>query len=216
MTSSLNVRLPGQKSSTIQDTTQTFLGIIIWNHNSKLYFTTLLDSLKDVTDKCYIFRAYKNPDGSMKNATGFLPGPLLQSHGLMKAIQEVLQMACGFSVEQSQAYNLHSPRHLLPKVSATRGEPGTCWCEIGRWSHSVAQLPALRPETNMLRKHRARVSTFPDLYAKDNATQRPLAILGRQMKALRDFSIKCGPATSMHGNLQNLTKFKTTDGPHED
>ena len=24
--------------------------------NSKLYVTTLLDSLKDVTDKCYIFR----------------------------------------------------------------------------------------------------------------------------------------------------------------
>jgi len=71
--------------------------------NSKLYFTTLSDSLKDVTDKCYIFRAYKSPDSSVKNATGFLPGPLLQSQGLMKDIQEVLQMACGFSVEQSQA-----------------------------------------------------------------------------------------------------------------
>jgi len=82
--------------------------------NSKLYFTILLDSLKDVTDKCYIFGAYKSPDGSVKNATGFLPGPLLQSHGLMNAIQEVLQTACGFSVEQSQAYTLHSPRHFLP------------------------------------------------------------------------------------------------------
>jgi len=57
----------------------------------------------------------------------------------------------------------------------------------------VAQLPALRPETNMLRKHRARVSTLPDLYAKNNATKRLLAILGSQMKALRDFSVKCGP-----------------------
>ena len=152
----------------------------------KLYSTTLLDSLKDVTDKCYIFRAYKSPDGSVKNATGFLPGPLLQSHGHMKAIQEVLQMACEFSVEQSQGYTLHSPRHFLPEVSAARGEPGTCRCEIGRWSQSVAQLPALRPETNMLRKHRARASTLPDLYAKNNATQRPLAILGRQLKALRD------------------------------
>ena len=99
--------------------------------NSKLYFTTLLDSLKDVTDKCYIFRAYNCPDGSVKNATGFLPGPLLQSHGIMKAIQEVLQTACGFSVEQSQACSLHSPRHFLAEVSAARGEPGTCPCEIG-------------------------------------------------------------------------------------
>ena len=96
----------------------------------------------------------------------FPPGPLLQSHGLMKAIQEVLQMASGFSVEQSQAYPLHSPHHFLPEVSAARGDPGTYWCTMGRWSHSVAQIPALRPETNMLRKHRARASTLPDLYAK--------------------------------------------------
>jgi len=149
--------LSKQKSSTIQDATQTFLGTIIWNF--KLYFTTLLDSLKDVTDKCYIFRAYKSPDGSVKNATGFLPGPLLQSHGLMKAIQEVLQITCGFSVEQSQVYTLHSLRDFLPEVSAARGEPGTCQCEIGRWSHSVAQLPAVEPETNMSRKHRTRSST---------------------------------------------------------
>jgi len=48
--------------------------------NSKLYFSTLLHSLKGVTDNCYIFRAYKNPDNSVKNATGFLPGPLLRSY----------------------------------------------------------------------------------------------------------------------------------------
>jgi len=119
--------------------------------NSKLYFTTLWNSLKDVTDNCYFFRAYKIPDGSVKNATAFLPGPLLQSHGLMKAIQEVSQMACGFLVEQSQAYTQHSPRHFLPEISVARGEPGTCRCKIGRWSHRVAQLPALRPETNMLK-----------------------------------------------------------------
>jgi len=138
--------------------------------NSKLYFTTLLYSLKDVTDKCYIFRAYKSPDGSVKNATGFLPGPLLQSHGLMKAIHQGLQMDCGFLVEQSQAYTLHSPRHFLPEVSAARGEPGICRCEIGRRIHSVDQLPALRPETNMLQKHRARASTLPDSYARNKAT----------------------------------------------
>ena len=183
----------------------------------KLYSTTLLDSLKDVTDKCFIFRAYKSPDGSVENATGFLPGPLLQSHGLMKAIQEVLQMARGFSVEQSQAYTLHSPRHFLPEVSAARGEPGTCRCEIGRWSHSVAQLPAFRPETNMLRKHTAMVSTLLDLYAKNNATQRPLMILRRQMESLWDFAVTCGPGKfPMHGGLQNLSKLKATGGLHED
>ena len=144
--------------------------------------------------------------------------PLLaQSHELMKTIQESLQMSYGSSVEQSQAYALHSSRHFLPEVSAEQGEPGTCQFQIGRWSHSVAQLPALGPETSMLRKHRARVSALPDLYAKNDATKRPLAILGKQMKALRDFSVKCGSGKlPMHGGLQNLTKFKTMGGPHED
>jgi len=81
----------------------------------------------------------------------------------------------------------------------------------------TARLPALRPETSMMRKHRARASTLPDLYAKKNSTQRPLDILRRQMKVLREFSFKCGPGKlHMHAGHQNLTKFKTTVGPHED
>ena len=79
------------------------------------------------------------------------------------------------------------------EVSAARGEPGTCRCEIGRWSHSVAQIPALRSETSMLRKHRARVSTLPNLYARNNATQRHLVILRRQIKSLCNFAVKYGP-----------------------
>jgi len=86
--------------------------------NSKLYFSTLLHSLKGVTEKCYIFRAYKSPDNSVKNATGFLPGPLLQSHGLMKAIQEVLQIACGFSVERHGATSAPVGAKLVDGVTA--------------------------------------------------------------------------------------------------
>ena len=66
------------------------------------------------------------------------------------------------------------------EVSAAQGEPGTSQCEIGRWSYSRAQLPTLRPQTSMLLKHRARASTLPDLYAKNNATQRSLSILRKQ------------------------------------
>jgi len=131
---------------------------------TKLWFETLFGSLRDVSDKCYIFRAFASQDGSVKNATGLLPGPLLQEHGLMAALQEVLRTAYGFTVEQSLAYTLHSP--FLPEVAAARGEPGTCWCKIGRWSQSVAQLASLRPETNMVHKHRDRAARLPDLYAK--------------------------------------------------
>jgi len=66
---------------------------------TKLWFETLFGSLRDVSDKCYIFLAFASPDGFVKNATGLLPGLLLQEHGLMAALQEVLRMACGFTVE---------------------------------------------------------------------------------------------------------------------
>ena len=85
----------------------------------KLYCTTMLDSLTDVTDKCFteVFRAYKSPDSSVENATGFLPGPLLQSHGLMKAIQEVLQMACGFFSNKVK----HTP-YAAPVTSSQKSQ----------------------------------------------------------------------------------------------
>ena len=114
----------------------------------------------------------------------------------MAALQEVLHMACGFTVEQSLVYMVHSPRHFLPEVAAERGESAMCRCEIGRWSQSVAQLASLRPETNTVRKHRANAAKLPDLYAKNSATKRPLEILRRQMGALREYYAKCGP-----GNL---------------
>jgi len=65
----------------------------------------------------------------------------------------------------------------------------------------------LNYSTNMSRKHRVRASTFPDLYAKNNATQHPLAIFRRQEKALRDFSVKCGPGKlPMHGGSPEFKK----------
>ena len=184
---------------------------------SKLYFETLMTSLKRVKDTYYIFRAYESPDGSVKYATGLLPISLLQTNRLMKSLQEILRMACGFSVTQSQAYTLHSPRHFLPGVAAARGEPGTCRCEIGRWSQSVAQLPSLHPKVNMIRRQRTRAATLPYLYAKNHATERPLAILTRQMQALRIYYVKCEPGNlPAFGGLKNLTVFAKTKGPHED
>jgi len=183
---------------------------------SKLYFETLMSSLEGVMDKCNIFRAYESPDDSV-NVTGLLPAPLLQTNGLMISLQEMLCMACSFSVTQSQAYTLHSPRHFLPGVSAVRGEPGTCICEIGRLNQSVAQLPSLRPEVNMIRRHRTRAAALPDLYVKNHATEQPLAILTRQMQALETCYVKCGPGNlPTFGSLKNLTVFSKTQGPHED
>ena len=100
-------------------------------------------------------------------------------------------------------------------VAAARGEPGTCRYEIGRWSQSVVQLPSLRPEVNTIRRHRSRAATLPDLYAKNHATERLLAILTRQMQALRTYYVKCGPGNlPTFGGLKILTVFAKTKGPH--
>ena len=81
----------------------------------------------------------------------------------------------------------------------------------------MAQLPSLRPEVNMVRRHRTRAATLPDLYAKNHATERPLAILTRQMQALRTYHVKRGPGNlPTFGLLKILTVFVKTKGPHED
>jgi len=73
----------------------------------------------------------------------------------------------------------------------------------------------------MIRRHRTQAATLPDLYAKKNkkknhATERPLAILTRQMQALRTYYVKCGPGNlPTFGGLKKLTLFAKTKGPHE-
>jgi len=63
-----------------------------------------MTSLEGVKDKCYIFRAYESPDGSVKNATGLLPCPLLQTNGLMKScsVAQRKQMILTLRFEQKQ------------------------------------------------------------------------------------------------------------------
>jgi len=100
------------------------------------------------------------------------------------------------------------------RLAASLAHAGAKW-----ESQSVAQLASLKPETNMVRKHRDRAARLPDLYAKNNATQCPLAILNRQMGALRTYCKKYGPGNlPLYGGLKFLTieNFDKTGGPHED
>ena len=72
-----------------------------------------MSSLNDVADDCYIFRGFNSPDGSVARATSLLPGPLLTSsskrgESLVLAMQELLQLACGLSHEDSKLFTLHT------------------------------------------------------------------------------------------------------------
>ena len=193
------------------------VGTIVWSHRHEtLVQDTLWFSARRFRQVLYFFALLPAQMGLSKTLQVFY-----QAHSFrnMAALQEVLRMACGFTVEQGLAYTLHSPRHFLPEAAAARGELGTCRCEIGRWSQSVTvtQLASLRPETNMMHKHRDKGARLPDLYAKNNATQRPLTILNRQMGAMCTYHKKCGPGNlRLYGGLIFLTIFKKTGGPHED
>jgi len=77
----------------------------------------------------------------------------------------------------------------------------------------VVQLPSLRPEVNTIRRHRTRAATLPDLYAKNHATERLLAILtdAGAGNILRKMWAGKSPT---FGGLKNLTVFAKTKGPH--
>ena len=193
---------------------------------SRLWFDELMSSLSDVADDCYIFRGFDSPDGSVARATSLLPGPLLTSsskrgESLVLAMQELLQLACGLSHEESKRFTLHSPRHFLPECAKGRSEPPPCANELGRWSSSVAQMPSLRPEAHWIRAHRARVSILPDLYAPESSEARPLTIIRRQMSALQEFvsSFDLGngiPANFPAEHAWNLLRpFSPSGGPFE-
>jgi hypothetical protein len=196
-----------------------FWGPVYGITRSRLWYDSLRTSLLGVEEGCFIFRAFKSTDGSLANAYAWQNGPLVKGFGLVEAIQEMLMAACGFTIDQAQAYTLHSPKHFLTEVAAGRGEPATCRVEIGRWSNAVAQMESMRPALRMQYKHEVACASLPDLYAKHAVAERPITILQRQMKALRDFAdSRQGLSANMppYGGWGLLEKFKKTGGDFDE
>ena len=162
---------------------------------SRKWFDILWHTIEDVSDKCYVFRAFF-PAGSIWDAKKFLKQPAQYDH-LLKAFRQVLARACNLSPEQALGYSCHSPRHFLPEVARGRGEAETCRVELGRWKGSVAQLDRLMPAIAAVRKHEIICAQMADLYAQQSAIARPIAILKRQMDALRALYMERGSSSSM-------------------
>ncbi len=79
--------------------------------------------LSEQSEQRFIFRVFK--DRRADQSEGFLDGPLRSGHGLVAAIQLMLQKACGLAQSESEVFTLHGPRHFLPEVALARGEPET-------------------------------------------------------------------------------------------
>ena len=150
---------------------------------SRVWFDILWDTIRDVIDKCYIFRAF-SPSGSIWRAVKFLKQPA-QYDPLLKSFREVLPEACGLTPEQVLGFSCHSPRHFLPEVARGRCEPETCRVELGRWKGSVEQMESLMTARAATRQHELICARMTDLYSQHSAIVRPIVILKRQMDALR-------------------------------
>jgi len=195
-----------------------FWAPLYWITNSKLYFTTLLDSLKDVTDKCYIFfaltrvqtalfktRLVSQQDLYCSRMDSWKPFRKFCKWHMGSRSNKVKHTPYTAPITSSQKYQRHGVS--LAPTGAKLVDEVTVWLNC----------PLLDQRLTCCENSEQGFPPFLICTPKNNATQRPLAILGRQMKALLDFSVKCGPGKlPMHGGLQNLTKFKTTGGPHED
>ena len=186
---------------------------------SRLWFDALIETLADVAENCYIFRAFFSDDGSVLSATSLAPGPLRCGPQLTGVMREILQLACGWTVQQSLVYTEHSPRHFLAEASRGRNEPGTCRHELGRWSRSVAQLPEMRPVSGTTRKHAHTLSIMPDRYSQDAAKLRPMTIIQRQMEAMIKLVTSFGETLEerlqkfpKYGGWNLLDQFVKTDG----
>ena len=178
---------------------------------SRKWLDTLWETLNGVRDKCFIFRAFLGFDRGVgaDEAETFLPGPLLSGKGLVEALQLMLRVSCGLTVEESLAYTLHSPRHFMHEVAAFRGESEECRNELGRWSRSTAQQPHLRPLVNDVRAHSTRSGSLADLYATCAMIEKPIAILQRQMFSLRKLVETQGGVEHLplHGGWKLLDAF---------
>ena len=188
---------------------------------SRLWLDTLLETLSDVADDCYIFRAFDTE--SIFTATHLVNGPLRCGNEIAKAMAEILQVACGWSKPEASIYTQHSARHFLCEVAQARGEKGSCRHELGRWCLSVAQLDSLRPYVTRARKHIAAFLAMPDRYSQDSEKLRPMAIIRRQMAAVRKFVAQFSPSIeqtfremSRYGGWELLDPFVATGGEHEE
>ena len=134
------------------------------------WFDILWHTIRDVSDKCYVFRAF-SPLGSIRRASKFLKQPAQYDH-LLKSFREVLQEVCSLTPVQVLGYSCHRPRHFLPEVACGRGEPEACRIELGHWKGSVAQVDSLMPARATVRKHEMICASMTDLYAQHSSFAR--------------------------------------------
>jgi hypothetical protein len=170
---------------------------------SRLWIDTLVRTLHDVRDDCYIFRAFFSRDNSVLNATELAPGPLRCGAEMTKVMRQILEIACGWSVPQASLYTEHSPRHFLNEVAKAREETPACRQEVGRWSSSVVQMSCMRPVSGSSCRHKMTVSVMPDTYSQGAEKRSPLAILRRQMAKVRKVVSELGHDLPMYGVWHN-------------
>ena len=114
-----------------------------------------------------VFRETNSADGSPSAATAWARGPLLDHTRAARALYDVL-VAGGVPSDEANTFGLHfAKRFAMCAADGMKRFSDTERNEMGRFSGSLAQQPALVPTEDMLRRHSLKCAKLPDLYASD-------------------------------------------------
>ena len=175
----------------------------------------------------YVFQDVLIPPGGklreyVRDSQGrpqWLSAPMEPGVRLISAVREVLVSVCGLSVEEAKAFGQHSARHFLPEAAKVSKEPGTCACEVGRWSGSVAKRHEARPtRDDLLDQHSTRLRRLPDLYAQANTAARPMVVLRRLRSRMLSAVTAMGGAHTfpLWGGWDALPQFRPVGDAFDD
>lgn len=149
----------------------------------------LTRTLEGSESACAVFLENDSHDGDPFKATRLLPAAMTKAR-VAVAKRAIWRELVGAAVAEHNT--LHSERHFLSLVAEQAGEPPEVTVEIGRWSGSTAQDPDLEPVLRQQRAHRLRMSALPDRYAQVEKVRRVVAIVCRQMRAVRTRLLSLG------------------------
>jgi hypothetical protein len=106
---------------------------------------------------------------------------------LLALMRLVLEEAGACTKMEVQGYTMHSAWHTLPLIARLRGETSADRPEIGRWSMSAAQAPAIRPFQSVMKRYNIAAAVVPDRYAQSVPAQAVFNVMERQVEVMRRY-----------------------------
>lgn len=105
----------------------------------------------------------------------------LSDGGIQKALQLVLQHACGMSVLEASRFTKHSARKLMVSVAQAGGCPWEQSVELGHWGPTSLDKSFVLPAEDARRKRALECMAMPKRYSANARIMRVARITGNQV-----------------------------------